>query len=278
MKRLLALLLLGAMLAGFSGCGLRRQTRVEEARELVSTPTPVETPVPMETDNGENDRESEEVSAAPEESNNPTSDLSAEFTIERNDRSVQDENGNVILKQYYDNVVLTGTDEASQKINAALALRCGDFLNNIQESIDEVNNNPPAEGACYNNYADAEVVENANGIFSIKMTSHWFTGGVSLVGIYGLNFNLNTGEFLTLPEVFTLDESEIVAYLKEQTLNYIQTHPGLIWFDDAADTVQSLTINDFNSLYYIQGDTITLCYSTYMLGGSSGCTIPCAIQ
>ncbi len=79
MKRLLALLLLGAMLAGFAGCGLRRQTSVEEDRELVSTPTPVETPVPMETDNGENDRGAEEVSAAPAESETPEENAAAEW-------------------------------------------------------------------------------------------------------------------------------------------------------------------------------------------------------
>ena len=280
MKRLLALLLLGAMLAGFAGCGLRRQTSVEEDRELVSTPTPVETPVPMETDNGENDQEAEEVSAAPAESDKPKSDLSAEFTIERNDRSVQDGNGNVILKQYYDNVVLSGTDEVSQKINATLESQYNDFLSQTQDCIDQTIDHPPAATECYYNYTDAEVVENANGIFSIKTSSFWYMGGVVNQDAHGFTFNLNTGEFLTLPEVFTLDESEIVTYLKEQTLSYIQAHSEILWAQDAKSTIQSLTIEDFNHLYYIQGNTVTLCYPVYMLGpGSMECvTIPCAIR
>ena len=76
---------------------------------------------------------------------------------------------------------------------------------------------PPYYGP-YVNYATAKVTNNSDGILSIKMTTDWHMGGVYNTNVYGLNYNLNTGEELKLTDVFSLSAGEIEDYLKSQTI------------------------------------------------------------
>jgi hypothetical protein len=95
-------------------------------------------------------------------------------------------------------------------------------------------------------------------------------------GNYGLNYNLNTGDVLSLTDVFSMTDSAIEQYFKEQTIKYINANPDMGW-DNAVATVQGYSLNDFN--YYIENDNIYLCYRQYELGaGYMGpVTVSCPI-
>lgn len=197
---------------------------------------------------------------------------SANYTIERVDRSYYDSSGTLQLSQYFDKVVLTDSSDNASRINELITRESDEFLANAQGNIDMVVEYPPYYGP-YVNYATAEVTNNSDGILSIKMTTDWHMGGVYNTNVYGLNYNLNTGEELELTDVFSLSASEIESYLKSQTIEYMNSDPDRGWWNDdfqnAWDIVNSKTLDEFD--YYLQGDDIFICYPEYELGpGATG--------
>lgn len=191
---------------------------------------------------------------------------SANYTIERIDRSLYDPSGSLKLSQYFDKVVLTDSSDNARRINELITRESDAFLADAQGNIDMVAEYPPSEP--YSNNATAEVTNNSDGILSIKMTADWYMGGVYNTNVYGLNYNLNAGEELELTDVFSLSVNEIENYLKSQTIEYMNNNPNMGWWNDvvqnAWDIVNSKTLDEFD--YYIQGDNIFICYPEYELG------------
>ena len=205
----------------------------------------------------------------------------ANFTIECMDASYH-ENGELILKQYFDKVVLDETNENFKNINRLIEEECDAFMANAEDVTESVTDDDfLSSGEVYENYSDADVTNNDDGILSIRMDTYWWLGGVSNHNVYGLNYNLRTGEKLALADVFDMSESEIEEYLKKKTKEYINSHPDMNWWDDdlynAIDIVDEYTLDQFQ--YYIEGDKICICYSVYELGpGAMGCVVvPCRI-
>ena len=73
----------------------------------------------------------------------------------------------------------------------------------------------------YINTAEPEITKNSNGILSIKMQTDWFAGGVYNTNFYGLNYNLKAGTTLSLMDVFSLSESDILRYIKNKTIDIV---------------------------------------------------------
>ena len=132
------------------------------------------------------------------------------------------------------------------------------------------------------NLTAGEITYNQNGIISVRMDSSFYMGGVFNQDHYGVNFNLETGEKLQLTDVFTLEEDELLSYLQEQTIQYIDQNPDTPWWTggdtDAKKVVGEYTLEEFD--FYLEGDTVCLCYPTYTLGpGAMGSVVvPCPIR
>lgn len=188
---------------------------------------------------------------------------SASYHIERHDFSLS-ENGVLQLQHYYDNVVLDDDTPQAQSINRLIQQDCDEYCAAAQESVDFAQQNPPYyEGDYYRDYVEPTVTQNDDGILSIKMTNYWYMGGVANTLVAGLNFDLNTGEKLDLASLFSLSESATETYLKNQSINYINTHPDGYWWDDAKATIMAYTLDDFN--YYIEDNSVVLVYEQYEL-------------
>ena len=195
---------------------------------------------------------------------------SARYEIQRNDLSYYNEAGQVLIALYYDQVVLDGS--AFQSINEAIhrdyqdKFPPPDARAEYAQYLDGPYLGP--ESPFMNTY-DAEVTHNGDGIFSIALTQSWYMGGVFNRNVYGLTFDLNTGAEASLSDLMGMDETALVRQLKSRTKAYLDQDPDR-WFAEAWDTVESLTLEEFE--YYVRDGELILCFETYMLGpGASGC-------
>ena len=226
--------------------------------------------------------EEAEPSAAPTLSPSPTPALTdmAQASLERVDASVTNDEGQVIVEQYYDKLVLEETCPEFAEINRVAQEKCDAFLEatNMEEfSLEMADPEYP-----FMNFTQGEITCNENGILSVRMQISWYMGGVFNGDSYGINFNLATGQELELTDVFSLDEDSLLEYLREQSVQYIQAHPDQGWWNDelynAQEIVSEYTLSQYR--FYIEGDTVYLCFPTYELGpGAMGSVvIPCPIQ
>ncbi len=192
---------------------------------------------------------------------------SADYSVERHDFSWYD-SGALKLLQYYDQVVVNDAGAAAQRINSSLQQHYNEFYAGVPDNIAQAQEMPPYyPGQYYQYYYEPEVSTNQDGILSVKMGWFWNFGGVNDYGIDGFNFDLNTGETLDLSELFSLSDAEIERYFKNQTLNFINSHPSYLWDDNVISTVNKYSLDDFN--YYIEGNTVVLVYGKYELGAGA---------
>ncbi len=195
---------------------------------------------------------------------------SAEYTIEREDRSVYDESGQLLASWYYDKVVLEEKNEQWERINAQIQEDCDQFFGENPDYESLVLENPPLESMVYSNYSEAEVTCNENGILSIRLTRTWFMGFTANIDYYGLSYDLYTGEEVSPENILSMSSDEADDYLKEETIGYIDENPDMGWWSDsnnvqnAKQTVNEYDLQEFE--FYIEDNNICLCYPTYELG------------
>ncbi len=206
---------------------------------------------------------------------------SADYSIERHDFSWS-ENGQLKLLHYYDQIVLNETSDQARNINESLKQHYNVFYAEVPEIVSEAQRVPPHfPGQYFRYYYEPEVSKNQDGILSVAMNWYWNFGGVNNYGTDGLNYDLNTGNKLNLSNLFSLSDAEIERYFKDQTLNFISTHPNYPWWQgsiqDAREIVNGYQLEDFN--YYVEGNSIVLVYEQYELGpGALGVVkVPCPI-
>lgn len=206
----------------------------------------------------------------------------AEVTLQKEDRSIKDENGNVVIEYYYDKAVLEGAENNPQfsNINQMLQEDCDSFFSengDMKEEYEVVPDERKQELVEYpfQCITTGEISFNQNGILSVKLMEEWYMGGVYNVNYHGENFDLETGERLELTDCFSMSEEETLEYLRNQTKAYIDSHPDDGWISDVEETVNSYTLDQFE--FYIEEGTVNLCYPTYELGpGAMGpVVIPC---
>ena len=139
----------------------------------------------------------------------------AEYDIVWQDRSYR-KNGEYVLENWYDQVILRGKAEAQKKINQIIAKDCEEFLVTLDESdkrwLESERYLP------YENTNHADVTHNANGLFSVRMSTGSFWGGMFHNREYGMTFDLNSGKRLELKDLLGKNEG-LLPYLR--TLVYI---------------------------------------------------------
>lgn len=195
--------------------------------------------------------------AQPKEDQAPAQ--TADYTIERQDRSVYNTDGSLALSWYYDLVQLTGDTEAAEAINKSLSGCCDSFF------AQDVGNLPPEKETddVWCNTMDASVTQNGDGLLSVCLTRSWYMGGVANSDCLGYTYDLATGEALGLADLTGQDPDTLADTLRQLVKAYMSSHPEVEWFGEAADTVDSRSLEDM--LFWVDSGEIVLCFFTYDL-------------
>ena len=224
----------------------------------------------------------EEPQAEPSPSPSPTPvpTDTATASLQREDHSIKNEDGEVIVKYYYDKLVLEESRPEFSAINELAQQACNAFFEEL--SPEDISTEMASPEYPFLNTADGEITCNQGGIISVRLQATWYMGGVQNINFSGLNFDLETGEELKLTDVFSMDEESTLQYLREQSVQYIEENPDYSWWSDdiqdAKQVVSEYTLDQYD--FYIQDDAVYLCYPTYALGpGAMGpVVIACPIQ
>ena len=257
MKRLYLALFLGMTLV-LSACGAGNQ----------AAPTPSPTAELSE----------ESVPAAAQPMENQAQKIaqtdSAEYTIGRQDRSVANKDGSTALSRYYDLVQLTGDTPEIQAINDSLNGHCDEFF---KENSGDVPLEKRADDLWLNTM-DAASPNNGTGLVGGNRTRTCTRGGVANTDYQGYTYDLSTGEAVGLSGLTSQDHDTLATTLREIVKAYMASHPEVDWWDDAADIVDSRSLEDM--LFWVDGGEIVLCFSTYDLSpGACGPTfIPTGVM
>lgn len=244
MKRLYLALFLGMTLV-LSACGAGNQA--------APTPSPTaelsEASVPAAAQPAEN--QAQKVAQ--------TQTDRADYTIERQDRSVANKDGSTALSWYYDLVQLTGDTPEIQAINDSLNSRCDEFFA-------ENSGNLPLEKQpddLWLNTMEAAVTQNGDGLLSVCMTRTWYMGGVANTDYLGYTYDLSTGQAVGLAGLTSQDPDTLATTLREIVKAYMAGQPEAGWWDDAVDKVDSRSLEDM--IFWVDGGEIVLCFETYDL-------------
>lgn len=244
MKRLYLALFLGMTLV-LSACGAGNQA--------APTPSPTaelsEASVPAAAQPAEN--QAQKVAQ--------TQTDRADYTIERQDRSVANQDGSTALSWYYDLVQLTGDTPEIQAINDSLNSRCDEFFA-------ENSGNLPLEKQpddLWLNTMEAAVTQNGDGLLSVCMTRTWYMGGVANTDYLGYTYDLSTGQAVGLAGLTSQDPDTLATTLREIVKAYMAGQPEAGWWDDAVDKVDSRSLEDM--IFWVDGGEIVLCFETYDL-------------
>lgn len=183
----------------------------------------------------------------------------ADYTVERQDRSILNSDGTTALSWYCDLVRLTGDTPEIQTINDSLSAHCDEFF---AKDVGDVPLDKDHE-MVWRNTAEATVTENENGLFSVRMDTDWYMGGVYNSNSLGYTYDLATGEELGLADLTGQDPETLAATLRQLVKAYMATMPEAGWWEDAADIVDSRSLEDM--IFWVEGGKIVLCFSTYDL-------------
>ena len=200
---------------------------------------------------------------------------SVEYQISRQDNSYRNTSDEILIENYYDQVILKGDSESISLINNTISdnmhesfLKPEDMQNYAQHATSEFP---------YRSNYTAEVTHNANGYISIKMLSLWYMGGVNNSIWYGMTFNLNTGSPATLTELTEIDSKTLEAQLKEKTWSYLTTEHKDELFAEAYNTLQDYTLDKFD--FYVENGEIVLLFPVYTFapGVVGSMTVPTGV-
>lgn len=268
MKRLILIFLIAALLCG---CGV--------GQELPANTSPAA--APTETQEGEGLE-----TVAPQEQ--PETALPVEpvpvvpgevsYSILEHDDSVRNENGDVLVSIRYQQVLLDNSLPQWEAVNALIQ----ESYQAFREETAYLRDTPPEQweqmlqdmGAVYGNFmanCTARVTHNAGGVLSIRMHRDWFMGGVFNADPFALNFDLTTGEKLSLARLSDLPEEEFAEQLKQIVCDYLAQDIDLL-FEDPAVVLETYSLEDFS--YCIEEGELVLLFSTYTFGpGAMGSTV-----
>lgn len=268
MKRLTALLL--AMMLFLWGCSAEKSPAAD----------PQTVPVPRETEPAVEHTEEGGLVREPEPETEPPApgQHQAAFSLLENDHSIRNAQGDVLVKIRYDQIILDTGRPEWKAINERIT---GDYLAFLEEMA-YLQDTPMEQwermiqdmGALYGNFLSTcipEVTCNSGDIFSVRMTREWYMGGVYNRDSYGMNFDLRTGEELTLNRLSDLPEEAFAAQLKQIICAELEESYDVLTEDPAA-VLQSWTLADFS--FYLEEGELVLTFPTYTFGpGAMGAAV-----
>lgn len=203
----------------------------------------------------------------------------AEYTIVLEDRSLRNENGDVLVESVYEKPVLQGTTTEIAAINEAIDADCNRFFAESgavsdyePETLEQMLRDMGMDYGDLMHNAYATVTNNKDHIFSVCISTDWFLGGVFHEDYYGMTFDLRTGERLALEQLSELPADELEARLKEITAQKLREAYGEGLFAEPEEILADYTLADL--LFYVQEGEIILTFPTYTFtAGAAGATV-----
>ena len=203
---------------------------------------------------------------------------SALYRIVKEDRSWKNSNGDILVSNCYDRVILKNASHGGS-INALIKADMEQFFDNdirdLFQNAQEIESLFDSWGLDYGSFfynAGATVTHNEDDIFSICIATEWYMGGVFNADRYGLTFDLRTGERVTIPQLVEMDEAALKEKLDAIVMYYLYDKYGGSFLNDPREVLEKLTPEDY--LFYVEEGEIILCFPTYTFGpGAAGCEI-----
>lgn len=256
MKKIVIWLICALLL---TGCQAALPTEPEEMGTVPVTEPTVTEPLPTETEPAPT-----ETLPVPTE---PVIDDAA-YEILRLDQSVRNESDEVIILFYYDQVILDGGD-AFPEINRIIRADGEAFLEEIDiaEMMDWAEQMRIGSEFPFLCNVTAEVVHNADGVFSIRLTRDWYAGGVRNTDDYGMTFDLREDRAVTIAELFPEEEDVIIGRLKTLVWAELVEIYGENASMEMWDKLQAYEAEDF--LFYIRDGELILTFPTYTFGAGA---------
>ena len=209
----------------------------------------------------------------------PKQTMSAEFEYRIMDGSWYNENGDVLVSHVYEQVVVLDDGEAAEKINRAIEDDGNAFVAEqsfrMYDSEAEMEDYLDLAGIEYGGLfhdAGAEVTHNGDGIFSIRMSTDWFMGGVFNADYYGMTFDLSSGEKLNVLQVMGGDPETSAQKLNEIICDYVTEEYGEGLFDAPERILEDYSPEEYN--FYVEEGQIIVTFDTYTFApGAAGATV-----
>ncbi len=183
----------------------------------------------------------------------------AEYTIKTDQKEYKDKDGRVRGIVSFSYPQFTSDFPFAEEINQQLRKKShkyfkSDNAKNIKEftksSIKEGRFYEETEQYYWTTYCD--VSYNKNGIVSFAMSEWWYAGGVHNRDYYGLNYDLTTGEKLTIKDVISGDA-------KKELLKSAKEYCG-------SDTSAYRTIKETKKYkFFFEEGTVHICFGSYEL-------------
>ena len=236
------------LLCSLAACGNTKAEEVisssEQVEVIKETPTPA---TEVETEVVDEEQKKTEETAEPEEeiiwmesdeeweAARHKSNDTLEVTVEREDRSIKNADGNVIARMYYDRPVVSGNSEAAEKINAFFEQEEEDwfagkrgrllyeddyldyFMDVFEVMREKYGDEELAEWPCVYT-VDARIEYLDNDTLSIFQIANYRLGGTGW-DYFGCTFDLNTGELLPVTAIRNIlpeDMRRIMANVSNQ--------------------------------------------------------------
>ena len=176
---------------------------------------------------------------------------------------------------YYDLAAITDGTPLKEKINASL--RSGYEVFRQGPSVGQPYSGGYDEGSTnFSNGRPGEIVQNADGILSLRYFTDWMMGGVGDGSPSGVTVSLRTGERLYLSDLITVDGSAITFQAMEDcALSYFRdlgVEMDMISF--MLPYFREKSLDDL--AFYIEDNQIILCIAKYELapGAAGSAAIP----
>lgn len=251
MKKLIALIIMSLFAQGAAGCG--SQTAIKETEEPAAN---------IEEKGEKKGDKKEEVSQEAEQTENDSDFIdSVEYTVERTDYSIYNDNGEPLIYLYYDAIQIKDDIPNKDDINAAIVRYCENVFerNGGIESLLENAKSPLCTvESPFECTVSSEVTNNSEGIFSIIMTTHWYMGGVFDYGYGCFTYDLNEGKAVEISSLLNMSEEAAAELMKEKMMEFMDARPDGGWY---YDVIEDYGYNDFK--WFIDEGQLMLALDKY---------------
>lgn len=245
MKKLITLIIMSLFTQGAAGCG--SQTAVEETTEPAA--------------NIEENKKKEAYQTTEQTKSDSDFIDSVEYTVERTDYSIYNDNGEPLIYLYYDAVQITDDIPNKDEINAAIVQCCEEVfernggLESFKEYLEFPGCSPDCPFKCTMSYY---IANNSDGIFSIVMILEWYMGGVMDYGYEGLTFDINEGKPADVKKLFNMSKEDLAKTMKEKMLEFMNEYPDGEWY---YEKIENYTYDDFK--WFIDDGQLMLALDKY---------------
>lgn len=203
----------------------------------------------------------------------------AVYDIFREDRSLRNENGDVLVESVYEKLALQGAAPGIAAINEAISADCDRFFRESgatayyePETLEQMMRDMGiAYGDLIHN-AYVMVTHNRDNVLSMRVSTDWFMGGVFNEDYYGMTFDLRTGEKLSLEQLSELPAEEFERQLKQIAASWLRATYGEGLFDEPERILAEFALDDL--LFYVENGEIILTFPTYTFtAGAAGASV-----